>query len=37
VFENKVLGKISEPKREEAKRSWRKFHIEELHKMRDIS
>jgi hypothetical protein len=37
VFENRMLGKISGPTKEEAKRSWRKFHIEELHKMRDIS
>jgi hypothetical protein len=33
VFENRVLGKMSGPKREEAKGSWRKSHIEELHNL----
>jgi hypothetical protein len=31
VFENKVLRRIFEPKRDEMAGGWRKFHNEELH------
>jgi hypothetical protein len=31
VFENRVLRRISGPKREEVARGWRKLHNEELH------
>jgi len=30
VFENRVLSRIFEPKRDEVKREWRKLHNEEL-------
>jgi hypothetical protein len=30
VFENRVLGRIFGPKRDEVTGEWRKFHIEEL-------
>jgi hypothetical protein len=30
VFENRVLRRISEPKRDEVKGKWRKLHSEEL-------
>jgi hypothetical protein len=30
VFENRVLGRISVPKRDEVKGDWRKLHNEEL-------
>jgi hypothetical protein len=32
VFENRVLKRIFEPKREEVAGGWRKLHNEELHK-----
>jgi hypothetical protein len=31
VFENRVLKRIFEPKRDEVTRGWRKLHNEELH------
>jgi hypothetical protein len=31
VFENRVLKRIFEPKRNEVRGEWRKFHYEELH------
>jgi hypothetical protein len=31
VFENRVLGRIFEPKRDEVTEVWRKLHNEELH------
>jgi hypothetical protein len=31
VFENRVLRRISGPKRDEVTGEWRKLHIEELH------
>jgi hypothetical protein len=31
VFENRVLRKIFEPKRDEVTGEWRKLHNEELH------
>jgi hypothetical protein len=31
VFENRVLGRIFGPKRDEVTRGWRKLHNEELH------
>jgi hypothetical protein len=31
VFENRVLKRIFEPKREEVAGSWRRLHSEELH------
>jgi hypothetical protein len=31
VFENKVLRRIFEPKRDEVMRGWRKLHNQELH------
>jgi hypothetical protein len=44
VFENRVLGKIFGPKREEVTGGWRRLHNEELHNLyaspniiRDIS
>jgi hypothetical protein len=33
VFENRVLRKISGPKRDEATGGWRKLHNEELHNL----
>jgi hypothetical protein len=33
VFENRVFRKIFGPKRDGAKREWRKLHNEELHDM----
>jgi hypothetical protein len=33
VFENRVLGKIFGPKRDEVTREWRKLHNEERHDM----
>jgi hypothetical protein len=33
VFENRVLRRIFEPKRDEVTGSWRKLHNEELHKL----
>jgi hypothetical protein len=33
VFENRVLRRIFEPKRNEVTRGWRKLHNEELHKL----
>jgi hypothetical protein len=33
VFENKVLKRIFEPKRDEVPGGWRKLHNEELHSM----
>jgi hypothetical protein len=33
VFENRILGRISGPKREEVVRGWRRLHNEELHNM----
>jgi hypothetical protein len=33
VFENKVLRRIFEPKRDEMTGEWRKLHNEELHKL----
>jgi hypothetical protein len=33
VFKNRVLRKISEPKREEMALGWRKMHDDELHKL----
>jgi glutamine synthetase len=33
VFENKVLRKIFEVKRDEVTECWRKLHNEELHKL----
>jgi hypothetical protein len=33
VFENRVLGRIFEPKRDEVTRGWRKLHNEELHNL----
>jgi hypothetical protein len=32
VFENRVLGRIFGPKRDEVTGGWRKLHNEELHK-----
>jgi hypothetical protein len=31
MFENRVLKRIFEPKRDEIRGGWRKFHNEELH------
>jgi hypothetical protein len=31
VFQNRVLRRISGPKRDEVARGWRKLHNEELH------
>jgi hypothetical protein len=31
VFENRVLGRIFGPKRDEVKGEWKKLHSEELH------
>jgi hypothetical protein len=39
VFENRVLRKVIEPKRDEVTGGWRKLHNEELHNLyssRDI-
>jgi hypothetical protein len=33
VFENRVLGRIFGPKREEVARGWRRLHNEELHNL----
>jgi hypothetical protein len=33
VFENRVLRRIFEPKRDEVTRGWRKLHNEELHNL----
>jgi hypothetical protein len=33
VFENRVLRRISGPKREEVMEDWRKLHNEELHNL----
>jgi hypothetical protein len=33
VFENRLLRKISRPKREYVTGDWRKSHIEELHEL----
>jgi len=33
VFENRVLRRIFEPKREEVVGGWRKLHNEELHNL----
>jgi hypothetical protein len=33
VSENRVLGRIFEPKRDEVKGGWRKLHNEELHNL----
>jgi hypothetical protein len=33
VFENRVLKKISSPKRDEMTGGWRKLHNEELHNL----
>jgi hypothetical protein len=33
VFENRVLRRISESKRDEVMREWRKLHNEELHNL----
>jgi hypothetical protein len=33
VFENRVLRRIFEPKREEVMGDWRKLHNEELHNL----
>jgi hypothetical protein len=33
VFENRVLRRIFEPKRDEVRRGWRKLHNEELHNL----
>jgi hypothetical protein len=33
VFENRVLRKIFEPKRDEVTGGWRKLHNEELHNL----
>jgi hypothetical protein len=33
MFENRVLRRISGPKRDEVKGGWRKLHNEELHKL----
>jgi hypothetical protein len=33
VFENRVLRRISGPKRDELTGEWRKLHSEELHKL----
>jgi hypothetical protein len=33
VFENRVLRKIFEPKREEVAGDWRRLHNEELHNL----
>jgi hypothetical protein len=33
VFENRVLGRIFEPKREEVAGGWRRLHNEELHNL----
>jgi hypothetical protein len=33
VFENRVLRRISGPKREEVAGDWRRLHNEELHKL----
>jgi hypothetical protein len=33
VFENRVLRRIFEPKRDEVTREWRKLHDEELHNL----
>ena len=33
VFENRVLRKVSGPKRNEATGEWRKIHNEELHNL----
>jgi hypothetical protein len=33
VFENRVLGRILEPKREEVAGGWRRLHNEELHNL----
>jgi hypothetical protein len=33
IFENRVLRRIFEPKRDEVTGKWRKFHNEELHDM----
>jgi hypothetical protein len=33
VFENRVLRRIFEPKRDEVKGEWRKLHNEELHNL----
>jgi hypothetical protein len=33
VFQNKVLRRISGPKREEVAGGWRRLHNEELHKL----
>jgi hypothetical protein len=30
IFENRVLGRIFEPKREEVVADWRKYHNEEV-------
>jgi hypothetical protein len=33
VFENRVLRRISEPKRDEVSEGWRKLHNEEFHSL----
>jgi hypothetical protein len=33
VFENRVLRRIFEPKKDEVTGGWRKLHNEELHKL----
>jgi hypothetical protein len=33
VFENRVVGRILEPKRDEVTEDWRKLHNEELHNL----
>jgi hypothetical protein len=33
VFENRLLGRIFGPKREEVARDWRRLHNEELHNL----
>jgi hypothetical protein len=33
VFENRVLRRIFEPRRDGVTREWRKFHSEELHNL----
>jgi hypothetical protein len=33
VFENKVLGGIFEPKKDEVSGGWRKLHNEEIHNL----
>jgi len=36
VLKNRVLRKVSGPKREEVTRNWRKLHIEEFHELHSL-